>query len=433
LAKAFYDIGTKNQLRNLISKTKSIIEGFIFMKKILYFDNWDKGYRNFLRLDSKFKVRGFQTLLLHTTSLTEKIDNPEKQIEGLILRDISYYKTKCLKKIILEENPSAIILLNLSFILDRVIVRICQDLGICVFYLAHGRLITIDNMGDVKAALGKGSLFSKIKKKNIFSIYNYILGLKKISEIGSFFKKIITRPTEFMTLPNHCKELDVTKSFVYYDTDYDLMTKEFGFPKNRVQVVGNPELDKFFNTEIKDKETFCSEELNIKSNQYVAYIDDGLPSTFGWDNDKWFEFMAEINEILKTNSLHLVVKLHPRRKVKELKSFFTKNDITYHQDLDFKNYLYHSLFVISHYSSVIVYALILNKKVKSPRWGMSEGLIKQYPDQVVEYHADKKTFEEGLFNVDVDQNLLKKYVLDSIGEVDGKSIDRVVDEILKNV
>ena len=134
------------------------------MKKILYFDNWDKGYRNFLRLDSKFKAKGFQTLLLHTTSLTEKVDNPEKQIEDLTLRDISFYKTKRIKNIILEEVPSAIVLLNLSFILDRVIVQICQDLGISVFYLAHGRLITIDNMGDVKAALGKGSLFSKITK-----------------------------------------------------------------------------------------------------------------------------------------------------------------------------------------------------------------------------------------------------------------------------
>ena len=259
------------------------------------------------------------------------------------------------------------------------------------------------------------------------------MGLKKLSEIGSFFKKIIKSPTEFMILPKYCKELDVTNSFVYYDTDYDLMTKEFGFPKNKVHVVGNPELDGFFNTKIKDKQTFCSQELNIKSNTYVAYIDDGMSSTFGWDNEKWFEFMTEINEILKTNSLQLVVKLHPRRNVEELKPFFSINNITYHQDLDFKNYLHHSLFVISHYSSTIVYALILNKKVKSPRWGTSEGLIKQYPDQVVEYHADKKTFETGLFNVDVDKDLIQNYVLDSIGEVDGKSIDRIVDEILKNV
>lgn len=403
------------------------------LKKILYFDNWDKGYRNFLRLDSKFKANGFQTLLLHTTSLTEKVDNPEKQIEGLTLRDLSFYKTKRLKKIILKESPSAVVLLNLSFILDRVIIRICQDLGISVFYLAHGRLITIDNMGDVKAALGKGSLFSKIKKKNIVSIYNYILGLKSLSEIVSFFKKIIKNPTEFMILPKYCKELDATKSFVYYDSDHELMTKEFGFPKNKVQVVGNPELDGFFNTEIKDKEIFCAQELTIKSNKYVAYIDDGMSSTYGWDNEKWFEFLTEINEILKINSLELVVKLHPRREVDVLKSFFIENNITYFQDLDFKNYLHHSLFVISHYSSTIVYALILNKKVKSPRWGISEGLIKQYPEQVVEYHADKKTFETSLFNVEVDKSLIQNYVLNSIGEVDGKSIDRVVDEILKNV
>ncbi|MDB9874220.1 hypothetical protein OAC97_03050, partial [Flavobacteriaceae bacterium] len=370
---------------------------------------------------------------LHTTSLTEKVDNPEKQIEGLTLRDISFYKTKRLKKIILKETPSAVVLLNLSFILDRVIIRICQDLGISVFYLAHGRLISIDNMGDVKATLNKGSLFSKIKKKNIFSFYNYILGLKSLNEIASFFKNIIKNPTEFITLPKYCKELDATKSFVYYDSDYDLMTKQFGFPKNKVQVVGNPELDGFFNTKIKDKEIFCSQELTIKSNKYVAYMDDGMSKINGWDNERWFEFIVEINEILKKNSLELVVKLHPRREVKEIKSFFIENNITYFQDLDFKNYLHHSLFVICHYSSTIVYALILNKKVKSPRWGVSKGLIKQYPEDAVEYYADKKTFETTISNVDVDEVLIQNYVLDSIGEVDGKSIDRVVDEILKNV
>jgi len=285
----------------------------------------------------------------------------------------------------------------------------------------------------VKATLGKSSLFSKIKKKNIFSIYNYILGLKSLSEIGSFFKKLIKNPTEFMILPKYCKELNATKSFVYYESDYELMTQEFGFPKNKVHVVGNPELDKFFNTEIKDKETFCSEELNIISNTYVAYIDDGMPETFGWNNEKWFEFMAEINKVLKNKSLQLVVKLHPRREVELLKPFFEKNNITYFQDLDFKNYLHHSLFVICLYSSTIVYALILNKKVKSPRWGLSEDVLKQYPEDIIEYYSDKKTFETRLLNVDVDERLIQNYVQDSVGAVDGKSVDRVVAEIIKNV
>ena len=64
---------------------------------------------------------------------------------------------------------------------------------------------------------------------------------------------------------------------------------------------------------------------------------------------------------------------------------------------------------------------------------MSENLIKQYPEDVVDYYTDKKTFERTLFNVNVDESLIQNYVRDSIGDVDGKSIDRVVDEILKNV
>jgi hypothetical protein len=125
--------------------------------------------------------------------------------------------------------------------------------------------------------------------------------------------------------------------------------------------------------------------------------------------------------------------LHPRRDVELLKPFFKENNITYFQDLDFKNYLHHSLFVICLYSSTIVYAVILNKKVKSPRWGLSEGVLKQYPEDIIEYYSDKKTFETRLLNVDVNESLIQNYVQDSVGTVDGKSVDRIVDEIIKNV
>lgn len=403
------------------------------MKKILYFDNWDKGYRNFLRLDSKFKGKGFQTLLLHTTSLTDSYVKPEKEVEGLKFRDISYYNTIRLKNIIKKENPSAIIMLNLSFILDRVIVQICQDMGICVFYLAHGKLVAIDSVNTVKDDLKKETLFSKINKKNLYSLYNYFLGLKNIKGVFVFFYKILTNPTEFIILPKYCKELDVNKSFVYYPLDFELMVKEFGFPKNKVQVVGNPELDYFFNTDLKNKLKFCHKELNIEGNKYVAYLDDGLSTGHNWDTKKWIEFLKEINNILKKNSLELVVKLHPRREIDSVKKFFEENNIKYFYDIDFKNFLNHSLFVISHFSSVIVYALLLRKKVKSPRWGLSRGIVKQYPEGVVNYYNDVKTFENSLFNVEVNEGLIQNYILNTIGEVNGKSIDMIVNEVTKEI
>lgn len=38
------------------------------MKKILFIDPIDKGYRNFLRLNNQFVKKNYETLLVHTTS-----------------------------------------------------------------------------------------------------------------------------------------------------------------------------------------------------------------------------------------------------------------------------------------------------------------------------------------------------------------------------
>ncbi|MFP4844588.1 hypothetical protein [Winogradskyella sp. PE311] len=401
------------------------------MKKIIYFDNWDKGYRNFLRLDQGFKSKDYETLLIHTASLTNPEVKKEYLINGLKLRDISFYKTIRIKKVIKKEGPSAIIMLNLSFILDRVIVQICKDLDINVYYLAHGKLVSIDSVKEVKENLDQKGLISKINKKNIFSTFNYILGLKNPLQLFVFIKKLLTNPTEFIVLPKYSEELNVNKCFVYYQSDFDLMTKEFGFPRDKIDVVGNPELDVFYNSEIKSKKVFCINELGVDDIDYVAYLDDGLSSIHNWDDNKWLDFLKDINNILLRNDLKLIIKTHPRRDIKSHLDFFESNNITVIKDLDFKNFLHHSKFVISHFSSVIIYALLLNKKVKSPRWGVSNGLVEQYPNSVVDYYDNSKVFEDSIFNCEVDTFAIKHYIESTIGKVDGKSVERIVNGIIK--
>ncbi|TGV03844.1 hypothetical protein [Flavivirga rizhaonensis] len=402
-------------------------------KKILYFDYWDVGYRNFLRLDRKFKENDFQSLLLHTASWTGEETEKEKEIEGLKLRDISFYKTIRLKNVIIKENPTAIIILNLSFLLDRVFVQICKELRVPIFHLAHGKLVTIESVTIQKTNSRKRALIKKIDVKNIYSLYNYLLEYGSVKKVFSLFYRMIKNHTEFTTLPKYCSELEVNKSFVYYQSDYDLMVKEFEFPKDKVNIIGNPELDVFYNSKLKNKKDYCSKDLNIKTNTYVAYIDDGLSEIQNWDMEKWKLFLIDVNSVLRKNEIQLIVKLHPRRIIEEEKSFFEENDIKYFHDIDFKNFLEHSLFVLSHYSSVIVYALLLKKKVKSPRWGVSKNLVEQYPVEVVNYYYEKDHFEESIFEIDINEDRIQEYIIENIGKVDGKSTDRIVDRIIKDI
>ena len=319
------------------------------MKKIIYYDNWDKGYRNFLRLDSLFKQKGYSTLLLHTSSLKDSNVEIQREIGGMQFRDISYYKTLRLKKIIKKENPSAIIMLNLSFMIDRAIVSICKELEINLYHLSHGMLIPSDSIDTVKNTIkesGGNNLLSKLNRKNWFSLFNYFVELKSFSKSILFFQKAIKNHTQYTLFPKYTDELEVEKSFVYYPSDYNVMINDFDFPEDSVQVVGNPELDFFYNSKIINKEEYCRKELDLNSENYIAYFDDGLGDTHGWDLKKWMLFLKDLNEVVLEKQYRLIVKLHPRRDIRDCISFFEENKIKYILDVDFKK-LYLSFIICS--------------------------------------------------------------------------------------
>lgn len=407
------------------------------MKKILYYDNWDKGYRNFLRLDPIFKEKGFETLLLHTTSFIHEIDEIETSIEGMALRDISYYKTNKIRNIILKENPTAIVMLNLSFMIDRAIVQICKDLNIKIFHLSHGMLIPSESIQIVKNHIkksGGNKLLSKLNKKNKYALYNYLVEVNSISKAFNFFKTAIVDHTKFTQFPKYSTELEVNKSFVFYPSDLKVMVDDFGFPREKIEVVGNPELDIFYNSEIQPKDKFCNEELNLSNHNYIAYFDDGLSEeVHGWDSQKWLIFLKDLVAITTEKNYKLIIKLHPRRDIATCIEFFKEHQIQIIKDVDFKNFIYHSKFVVSHFSSVLVYALLLNKKIKSPRWDLSENLEEKYPKTIVEYFYDREKFITTFNDVEVNLGSVKAYLNEHVGKVDGKASLRIVDGILNYV
>lgn len=414
------------------------------MKKILYLDNWDNGYRHFLRIDKQFKNKGFETLLVHTGSwIGEKSEiwvnkeiEIEKSIDGLNIRDISYYNSNRIRKVIELEKPYAVVLINLSFIIDRAIVKICKTLNIKIFYLAHGKLISSEGQETLKNTLkknGKSKMQSKFTKKNGLALYNYFIEMKSITKFFNFFYKAIQDYTQFTTFPKYSDELEVTKSFVYYPMDYDIMINTFGFPKDSVQIVGNPELDAFYYKKIKDKNAFCTNELKIENNNYVAYMDDGLTEMRNWDNQKWMDFLEDINSVLLNHKLQLVIKLHPRRKIEDCLDFFKEKNIKYFYNLDFKNYIYHSVFTMSHFSSVIIYSLLLGKSVKSPRWGISEGLEENYPQNIIDYYYEKEDFEKNILNLKINKKEIESYLSETLVNYDGNSINRIINEVIKDV
>ena len=98
--------------------------------KILYFDYWTKGLpHNILPLDGLLREEGFERILVHVGSWRDHSVKQEEIICGLLCRDIGYYGGN-LRKMLIEESPDAVYVLNVGGTLDRLVNRVCRNLGI---------------------------------------------------------------------------------------------------------------------------------------------------------------------------------------------------------------------------------------------------------------------------------------------------------------
>lgn len=407
------------------------------IQKILFIDPIDKGYRNFLRLNAKFKERGYDTLLVHASSFHQPIKDVEYQIEGLLLRDISYYKTKLFRKVIEREKPSIILIVNLSFVLDRAIINVAKEKNIKIVYLAHGSLTRPSEFDKARENLDKkikGNARRIFTKKNFYGLLNYIDSQKQKEKYSAFIKLIkgiLAHPAQYLTLAKYDKELDVDLMLVYENKDKRLLTEKMNFPENKIKVVGNPEISEFINLPIQDKDKFMS-NIGIQTNSYAVYLDDGLVANKIWSRDEWYNHINSIRNVLQEKQMQLVLKLHPRVNLNEHQIFFLENksSIIPLVDVDFKNLLYHSKLVISHYSSTVVYALLFYKKVIIPKWTQnSKALTKKYPDNIVYYCQNIKGFEHEINNRINEENVenINKYLKEMGINTSLNSIDLIVD------
>lgn len=414
------------------------------IQKILFIDPIDKGYRNFLRLNAKFKERGYDTLLVHASSFHQPIKDVEYQIEGLLLRDISYYKTKLFRKVIEREKPSIILIVNLSFVLDRAIINVAKEKNIKIVYLAHGSLTRPSEFDKARENLDKkikGNARRIFSKKNFFGLLNYLDSHKAGKKFISFIKLMIgimKHPAQYLTLANYEQELDVDLMLVYEKKDKVLLSEKMNFPANKIKVVGNPEISEFFNLPLHDKSDVLS-MTGINTENYVVYLDDGLVANKIWDKDEWYNHLLSIAEITNKQQMQLVVKLHPRMNLNDHMEFFNSNKQTIIPiiDTDFKNLLSCSILVISHYSTTIVYALLFKKKVIIPKWSDASRLLSnKYPQDIVSYCYDISIFEEEVCNYNLKENDINNIMsfLEEMGvNTKVNSINLIVDSVISDL
>jgi len=355
--------------------------------KIAYIDYWTGGIRNFVPLEPELRKRGHETILLHVGSFNTP--HPKEEVlEGIQCRDISYYNTRSIYKMLEMERPDVIITLNTTQILDRVFKMSCNKLGITSAYLMHGiRDFGLSN--DVVIDMlekSYNSLPKKLKKSGKYFfivIPNYLFSLMKYnpSNLVNFrFLKVIylyfKNPGKAIFYPRYCDEIVDDKCLVYCENDINYFNK-IGYDTDRITVVGNPKYDRLL--EMLARGEFSVDLLpeSVRSlvrsgKKYAVYLEEAFPeqnNMTGFTSELRDRFIEDCAERFERDGFTLVVKLHPCTKPETIRASH-RNCILEKGYLD--ELIYYSEFCMSSMSTTINNCVLMDKPVLTSLWSASK-------------------------------------------------------------
>ncbi|WP_297604907.1 hypothetical protein [uncultured Alistipes sp.] len=404
--------------------------------KILFFDYWLKGIANFNRLMPEIRRQcpDAEVKMVHVGSWKEPQESIVNEHDGFFSYDISYYKTGSFYKVLKIERPDVVVMLNLYYLFDKAVIVFCRKLGIKTVYLAHGKFSTIADerfTQFLKQDLKK-NFASKIRRDTINLLCNYLNSTLLEYSPMRFVRSMIAmvRDPASMTLNSiFTEELDADIKLVYYESDRQALLVQRKFPDRNIFVVGNPELDAFINKPTLPRVEFLL-QLGIPDGPYLLYLDDGFVQARLMEKRVWYDHLGEIARIAHAAGMQFVIKLHPRTPLADHHAFFSQeNIIPIDQKIDFKSLISHSETVVSIVSTTISFALLLGKRVISPRWGATAEFKRSYPEQVVHYSQDAENFAVWLVN-NQPCNTSVDYVADNLGVLDGQAVSRIVTQII---
>ena len=426
-------------------------------KKVLFFDSWAKGIHNFSPIANELNKLGWESLLVHRGSWEHDQNRPlEEKIDGVLVRDIKYYKTWFVYNVFKRENPDLVLILTTNYLFDRAVILAARDLGIKTCFLMHG----IRGVGEKSVALLKSMPSKALYKKRWiygskylkYTIPNYFLSgilnnWKFLFRVEPYLIliKLFLKPHRYVLFPPPSNEIHCDLALVWGNIYKHFFIKEYGYPENRVKVVGHPPLDSVFklmNNPLGEEDKFLFlETLSISTDRpYCVYLEDGSVEQDAneWTTETRIEHLEEIVNLCENAGKYLVIKLHPSTVGTPIKHYFKNNkQVRIIKNVDLNKLVFWSEYAIGQGSTTNDIAIIMNKPLFLPAWGISKLKSKvtferqpvaipcHSPAEFLDclQHPDKEIFAK-------DQER-KQYTRDFITYTDGKAIDRIVDNIIK--
>ena len=108
-------------------------------KKVLAFDSWTEGSRNFIRLLDPLKANGMSLKLVHLGSWGNEPDRPmHEKICEMEVCDIAFYPGGSFEAVLDIEQPDAVIMLSTATFAHRAFLRYCKQRSIPTLHYIMG-------------------------------------------------------------------------------------------------------------------------------------------------------------------------------------------------------------------------------------------------------------------------------------------------------
>jgi UDP-N-acetylglucosamine 2-epimerase len=300
------------------------------------------------------------------------------------------------KNLIKQENPSAVLPVDETGMYSRAILVAAKENKIPTLGMQHG-------------------IISK-------ESFEYIHLPKEISKDSS-------HKSPFCPIPD--------KTFVYGDYTKKLLIKEGNYPQKTIEVTGQPRYD--FISKVDN--IFKKEEVYKKFNldpqkKLVIFATEALEDEESGDLPN-----AVIQGIKELDPVNFIIKLHPREyKEQYYKSLLKKHNVSAKVIRDYNTFklLYACDTVIIMHSTIGLEAAMFNKPVVAVNvTGLQD--VFPYIEKGIAIGAYKKsevskTIKKALYDKKTKKNLesnRQKFIEDNAYRLDGKSTERITNNILK--
>lgn len=287
-------------------------------KLILAFDNWTGGIRHFDRVHPALKEAGYTLRLYHSESWEPDVGRPALQsTTGIEMIDVGKHTGLELLNLFGSASPEAVIFLSVDTFTERAINRFCQRKGIPTLWLNHG----LTAVQEMESATRLGArpvarvlrLLPRVQRLLVRVVPTYIASLRATNAPLSAWTRVVGDTLNMALGWNIAKsatDCRCSANAIYTDADLDYSLKKYGYRRENVFAVGNPDIIDFG---IDESHIGSLAGRSAPGSKEIVYVDTRLVQHgFAYaSNAAFINHLIAVRAAAQRQGYSLVLKLHP--------------------------------------------------------------------------------------------------------------------------